>query len=60
MIFPFLATPPQPPHPTSLSSLAFGSMSVLLHPFTHSRLTALASPYAGASSLYRTKGLCSH
>jgi hypothetical protein len=31
-----------------------------LHPPTHSCLTALAFPYAGASSLHRTKGLPSH
>ena len=35
-----------PPHP-----LPFASMRLLLHPFTHSSLTTLASLYAGASSL---------
>jgi hypothetical protein len=45
---------------TPLSPLPFASMRVLLHPFTHSCLTALASPYAGASSCHRTKGLLSH
>ena len=44
----------------ALSSLPFTSMRVLLHPLTHSCLTTLASPYAGASSLHRTKGLPSH
>ena len=29
-------------------------------PPPHSCLTALASPYTGASSLHRTKGLSSH
>ena len=51
MISPFLVTPPQPPIPSHFSPLPFASMRVLLHPFTHSRLTPLASPYAGASSL---------
>ena len=31
------------------------SMRVLLHPYTHSHLTPLASTYDGASSLHRTK-----
>jgi hypothetical protein len=35
-------------------------MRMLLHPTTHSYLTLLASPYSGASSLLRTKGLPSH
>ena len=48
MISPFPGTPPQisqsrPPRP-SASRRVF-------HPFTHSLLTPLASPYAGASSL---------
>jgi hypothetical protein len=30
------------------------------HPFTHSHITHLASPYVGASSLHRTKGLSFH
>jgi hypothetical protein len=35
-------------------------MRVFPHVPTHSHLTALASPYTGASSLHRTKGLPSH
>jgi hypothetical protein len=35
-------------------------MRLLFHPFLHSCLTTLASPYAGASNLHRTKGLLSH
>jgi hypothetical protein len=35
-------------------------MRVFPCPLTHSCLTALASPYAGASSLHRTNGLPSH
>ena len=42
--------------PYPLLPLPFASMRVLLHPLTHSCLTALASPYAGASNLHRTKG----
>lgn len=58
MLSPFWVTPPHtPPIP---SSLPFASMRVLLHPLTHSRLTAPASPYAGASKRHRTKGLPSH
>ena len=50
MISPFLVTPPQPPlHHSSSPPLCLYEM--LLHPFTHSRLTPLASPYTGASSL---------
>ena len=36
------------------------SMRVFPHPPTHSHLPTLASPYIGASSLHRTKGLSSH
>ena len=57
---PFLVIPQQTLILFSLSLLPFASMRVLLHPLTHSCLTALASPYAGASSLHRTKGLPSH
>jgi len=58
MISHFLATPPQIPHSTSaISSLHFTSMRVLPHPPTLSRPTASVSAYAGASILYRTKGL---
>jgi len=48
------------PHPIPPSPLLFASMMVLLHPLSHSYLTALASPNTGASNLYRTKGLPSH
>ena len=51
MMSPFLVNPPQPSHPIHFSPLPFASMRVLLHPFTHSCLTPLASPYAGAPSL---------
>ena len=51
---PFLGTPPYTPHPIPLLSLHFASLTVLLHPLTHSCLTTLASPYAGASRLHRT------
>ena len=44
----------------SPSFLPFASMRELLYPPTHSYPAALASPYAGASSLHRTKGLFSH
>ena len=58
MIFPFPVTPTQTPYP--IPSLHFASMNVLFHPLRQSHLTALASPYAGASSLHRSKGLPSH
>jgi hypothetical protein len=60
MIFPlnnYLST--NLPIPSPLSPLPFASMRVLLHPLTHSCLTALASPYTGALS-HRNKGLSSH
>ena len=38
-------------HPIPLCLLPFASMRVLLHLLTHSHLTPLPSPYAGASSL---------
>ena len=41
-------------------SLLFSSMRVLFHPLTHFSLPTLVSPYAGASSLHRIKGLLSH
>ena len=46
----------KPPISCLLSTLPFDSMKVLLYPFTHSCLIALAFPYAGASSLHKTKG----
>ena len=52
---PLLSLPStKPPIPLPFP---FASIRVLLHPPTHSCLTALESPYAGASSLHRTKGL---
>ena len=60
MISLFLVTPPKPPHPIPPFSLLGVSVRVLLHPLIHSCLTILASPYAGASSFHRTKGLPSH
>ena len=57
MLFPFLVSFPQTLHPIPLF---FASKRVLPHPHTHSCLTLLASPYAGASSLHRTKNLPSH
>ena len=53
-MYPFPVSPPQFPHPIPLP---FASMRVLLHPLTHTCLTTPASPYMGASSLHRTKGL---
>ena len=50
MISPFLITPLQTSYPIPLLSFPFASMRVLLHPFTHSHLTTLTSPYAGAPS----------
>ena len=61
MIFPFLFTPPQSPHPILfLSPLPFASMRVFPHPPIHSCPTTPASPYTGASNLQRTRGLPSH
>ena len=60
MIPPFPVSPLQLLIPSSLSFLPFASMRVLLHLFTHFRLTTLASPYAGALSLHMTKGLPSY
>lgn len=40
--------------------LSLASMRELLHSLTYSRLTTLASPYAGTSNLHRTRGLLSH
>ena len=48
------------PIPSLLSPLPFVSMRVLIHPFTHSCLTPLSSPYAGISNLNKTKGLPCH
>ena len=47
MIFPYLVIP----HDFPRFTLPFASMRVLLHPFTLSHTTPLASPYTGASSL---------
>ena len=55
MMSPFLVTPPQTHIPSP--PIPFASMRMLLHLFTHSYLTSLASPYAGASSLHGTKDL---
>ena len=60
MISPFLVTPPQTHHLIPHLPSPFASTGVLLHPLTHSHCTTLASPYAGASNLHRTKGLPSH
>ena len=57
MLFPFLVSPLQTPYPIPTYP---ASVRVLPHPPTHFCLTALAFPYAGASSLHRTKGLSSH
>ena len=56
MISPFSVFPPQ----MSLASLPFASMKMLLHPLTHSYLTVLAFPYAGASRIQWTKDLSAH
>jgi hypothetical protein len=45
----------KPPIPPPLFPLPFASMWMLLHLLTHSCLTTLASPYAGPSSLHKTK-----
>jgi hypothetical protein len=63
---PFLVSPPQIPH--SLPLLLWGCSpthpltpaSLLTHLSTHSHITGLASPYTGALSLHRNKGLSSH
>ena len=57
MLSPFLVSPLQIPYSILLSP---ASMRVLPHPPTNSHLIILAFPYAGASSLQRTKGLFSH
>jgi hypothetical protein len=57
MLSPFLVSPPKTPYPI-LPLRA--SMRVLLHPFTHSCLPALAFPYTGASNPLRPKGHSSH
>ena len=44
----------KPPSHRSRSPSPFDSMRVLFHSLTHSCLTALAFPYAGASSLHNT------
>ena len=55
MLSPLLV-PPVPP----ISSRFTCFFEDGLPPTTHSCLPALAFPYIGASSLYRTKGLSSH
>jgi hypothetical protein len=60
MISPFPVAHLQNLHLIFLFPLPFASMRVLLHSLTHSYLAILASPYAGASSLQRSKGLLSH
>jgi hypothetical protein len=45
-----------PPH----LLLPFASKRVLLHPPTHSQLTPPTFPFAGSTSLHRTKSLPSH
>lgn len=57
MLSTFPVSPPQTPSPLPSPH---ASMRVLPHPPTHSHLRALAFPYAGSSSLHRTKGLFSH
>ena len=51
MIFPLLGYSSTDPPSHPLFPLPFASVRVLLHPFTHSCFTPLASPYTGASSL---------
>ena len=58
LIIPFFTAHMISHLPSFPSSLPL--MRVLPHPPTYSHLTALASPYPGASNLYRTKGLPSH
>jgi hypothetical protein len=50
----------QPPIPQPPSCLHFACMRVLTHLPTLSHPNMVASPYAGASNLYWTKGLPSH
>ena len=62
MIYPSSQFPLYPSNPPLFSPVPFpfASMRVLLFSLTHSHLTSPASPYAGALSLHRTKGLPSH
>ena len=55
MLSLFPVSPPQPPS----YPFPFASMWMLPYLLTHSHLTTLASPYAVASSLHRTKSLSS-
>jgi hypothetical protein len=57
MLSPLLVSLLQTPIPSPLS---FVSKNVLLYPLTHSHLTLLAYPFAGATSLHRTKHQPSH
>ena len=57
MLSPFPVSPPETPSPRPHSP---APMRVLPYPQTHSSLTALASPYTGASSLHKTKEHSSH
>ena len=56
MLSPFSVSPPN----LTPILLSFASKKVLTYPLTHSSITPLASPFAGASSLPRTKNLPSH
>ena len=56
MLSPFPVSPLQTPYSTPPPA----SMKMLPYPPTHLCITALAFPYAGASSLYRTKGVPSY
>ena len=49
-----------PPQSSMLSSLSFVFKRVLPYLPTHSCLTPPASPFSGATSLHRTKGLPFH
>lgn len=51
MISPFQLTPPETPIPSPLTPLTLRLIRSHLHPFTHSHLNTLASPYSGASSI---------
>ena len=55
MLSHFLVSSPNTSYPTHSPCLHEGAP-----PPTHSHPTALAFPYAGASSFHRTKGLPSH